>query len=90
MYKPTDRWGGRPNFDEILMVKLLVLQALAWIIGYRARTPSIRQNFIYEVFWDFHKTIPLTIPQSLYFRERLAGTGKDQEIWDELQRQLGR
>jgi IS5 family transposase len=34
---------------------------------------------------------PETIPDHTtvwYFRERLAKTGKDQEIWDELQRQL--
>jgi IS5 family transposase len=38
-------------------------------------------------FLGFPETIP-DYSTVLNFRERLSQTGKDQEIWDELQRQL--
>jgi len=69
-----------PNYDEILMTKLLVLQAWHGFIWSWARTPGDGPNFLLWNFWDFPKLIPdhTTV---WYFRECLAKTGKDEEIW---------
>jgi len=86
MYDNQSPKGGRPNFDEILMVKLLVLQAWHGLSDPELeRQVSDRISFM--KFLGFPETIP-DYSTVWYFRERLMKTGKDHEIWDELQRQL--
>jgi len=78
--------GGRPNVDEVVMVKLLVLQS--W---YGLSDPELERQvddrLSFQRFLGFPEKAPdySTIWQ---FRERLAQTGKDKELWVELQRQL--
>jgi IS5 family transposase len=78
--------GGRPNVDEVVMVKLLVLQS--W---YGLSDPELERQvddrLSFQRFIGFPEKAPdySTVWQ---FRERLAQTGKDRELWAELQRQL--
>ena len=86
LYDNRSEKGGRPNIDEVVMIKLLVLQA--W---YGLSDPELERQVADRISfrrflgsWDVipdHSTVWL-------FRERLTETGKDQEIWEELQRQL--
>ena len=86
LYDNKSERGGRPNIDEVVMIKLLVLQA--W---YGLSDPELERQVAdrisfrrflgsWEVIPD-HSTVWL-------FRERLTETGKDKEVWEELQQQL--
>jgi len=86
LYDNTSSKGGRPNIDHIAMINLLLLQAWYGLsdqeLEYQANNRIDFMRFLgflskapdYSTVW--------------HFRERLAKTGKDKEIWDELQRQL--
>lgn len=86
LYDNRSEKGGRPNIDEVVMIKLLVLQA--W---YGLSDPELERQVADRISfrrflgsWDVipdHSTVWL-------FRERLTETGKDKEVWEELQRQL--
>ncbi len=86
MYNNKTEIGGRPNLDEIVMVKMLVLQQ--W---HELSDPEIEKQatdgISFRKFLGFPKKIP---GQSTVwaFRERLLETGKDVIIWEELQKQL--
>lgn len=86
MYDNHTEKGGRPNNDEIVMVKMLVLQA--W---YGLSDPELERQANDRI--SFHKFLgfPERIPDRSTvwaFRERLIDTGKDERIWEELQRQI--
>jgi len=78
--------GGRPNVDEVVMVKLLVLQQ--W---YGLSDPELERQvddrLSFQRFLGFPEKAPdySTVWQ---FRERLAESGRDRLVWQELQRQL--
>ena len=77
--------GGRPNVDEVVMVKLLVLQS--W---YGLSDPELERQvddrLSFQRFLGFPEKAPdYTVWQ---FRERLAESGRDRLAWAELQRQL--
>jgi len=81
----TDR-GGRPNIDEVVMIKMLFLQE--W---YGLSDPELERQATDRISFRHFLGFPETIPDHTtiwYFRERLAKTGKDKEIWFELQYQL--
>jgi IS5 family transposase len=86
MYTNDTPHGGRPNTDEAVMVKLLVLQA--W---YGLSDPELERQvddrLSFQRFLGFPEKAPdySTVWQ---FRERLAETGRDKLIWAELQCQL--
>jgi len=86
MFDNRSERGGRPNIDEVVMVKLLVLQQ--W---HGLSDPELEKQaadkLSFMKFLGFPKDIP-DFTTVWYFRERLAKTGKDQAIWAELQRQL--
>ena len=85
LYTNTTDKGGRPNFDEILMVKLLVLQSM-----YGLSDPELERQANDKIsflkFLGFPKKLP---DQSTiwYFRERLIQHKKLDLIWEELRRQ---
>ena len=86
MYDNHTERGGRPNNDEIVMVKMLVLQS--W---YGLSDPELERQANDRI--SFHKFLgfPERIPDRSTvwaFRERLIDTGKDERIWEELQRQI--
>jgi len=78
--------GGRPNIDEITLVKLLVLQA--W---YGLSDPELERQtadrLSFRRFLDYPERVPDSTTIWL-FRERLAETGRDRLVWGELSRQL--
>jgi IS5 family transposase len=86
LYNNDSPMGGRPNVDEVVMVKLLVLQQ--W---YGLSDPELERQvddrLSFQRFLGFPEKAPdySTVWQ---FRERLAETGKDWAVWAELQRQL--
>jgi IS5 family transposase len=78
--------GGRPNIDEVVMMKILVLQQ--W---YGLSDPELERQVVdrlsFQQFLGYPETLPdySTVWQ---LRERLAETGRDHAVWKELQRQL--
>ena len=78
--------GGRPNTDPVLMVKMLVLQQ--W---YGLSDPELERQAADRISFRRFLGYPESIPDATtvwLLRERLAETGKDREVWEELQRQL--
>ena len=78
--------GGRPNVDPVVMVKLLVLQQ--W---YGLSDPELERQVNDRLSFRRFLGFPDVIPDSTtvwLFRERLAETGRDRAVWEELQRQL--
>ena len=86
LYHNQGPQGGRPNIDEVMMMKLLVLQQ--W---YGLSDPELERQVAdrlsFQRFLGFPETLPdySTVWQ---FRERLAESGRDRLVWGELQRQL--
>ena len=86
LYMNNTEKGGRPNHDQVLMVKLLVLQA--W---YGLGDEETERQAVDRLSWRRFLGYPDKVPDSTtiwLFRERLAETGKDRLVWAELQRQL--
>jgi len=86
IYRNKTSRGGRPNVDEVVMVKLLVLQE-----RYGLSDPELERQvddrLSFQRFLGFPEKAPdySTVWQ---FRERLAESGRDRLVWAELQRQL--
>ena len=81
----TER-GGRPNADEVVMVKLLIVQQWYGLSDEEAEREAV-DRLSFRRFLGY----PDRVPDSTtiwFFRERLAKTGKDGLVWAELQRQL--
>ena len=86
LYRNDGPQGGRPNVDEVVMVKLLVLQQ--W---YGLSDPELERQVADRISFQRFLGFPDSPPDYStvwQFRERLAQTGKDRELWEELQRQL--
>jgi IS5 family transposase len=86
MFDNKTKKGGRPNNDEIVMMKTMILQQ--W---YGLSDPETERQIIDRISFRKFLGFPEEIPDRCTiwtFRERLAETGKDKEIWDEFQRQL--
>ena len=86
MYRNKTEKGGRPNIDEVVMIKLLILQQ--W---YGLSDPELERQVADRISFRKFLGFPENIPDYSTvwrFRERLIETGKDKEIWKELQRQL--
>lgn len=86
MYNNKSERGGRPNIDEIVMIKCLILQEWHGLSDPELER-QITDRISFRKFLDFPDTIP-DFSTIWTFRERLSKTGKDKEIWQELQRQL--
>jgi IS5 family transposase len=86
MFDNTSIKGGRPNIDEVIMIKMLVLQAWNGLSD-----PELERQVIDRISFRRFLGFPCTVPDYStvwFFRERLIKAGKDQEIWKELNRQL--
>ncbi|WP_135603954.1 IS5 family transposase [Methanococcoides sp. NM1] len=86
MYDNKTELGGRPNLDEIVMLKMLVLQR--W---HGLSDPELKRQATDRISFRKFLGFPAKIPDSTTvwgFRERISQTGKKDEIWNELQRQL--
>jgi IS5 family transposase len=86
IYANKEGKGGRPNFDEVLMIKMLVLQQWHGLSDPELER-QVNDRISFRKFLGFPDLIPDRSTIWL-FRERLAKTGKDEQIWEELQRQL--
>lgn len=86
LYDNQGPQGGRPNMDPVVMVKMLALQA--W---YGLSDPELERQAVNRIDFRNFLGFPGVIPDSTtvwLFRERLAETGRDRMVWEELQRQL--
>ncbi len=72
--------------DEVVMVKLLVLQEWHGLSDPELER-QVTDRISFRKFLGFPEAIP-DYSTVWYFRERLEETGKAREIWGELQRQL--
>ena len=86
MYDNKSEKGGRPNMDEIMMIKLLILQEWHGLSDPELER-QVTDRISFRKFLGFPEIIP-DFSTVWLFRERLQETGKDKEIWRELQRQL--
>jgi len=86
MYNNKTEKGGRPNFDVILMFKILILQQ--W---YGLSDLAVEREMADRISFMAFLGFPNPFPDSRtiwLFKERMAETGTDEIVWDELQRQL--
>jgi IS5 family transposase len=86
LYRNDSEQGGRPNVDEVVMVKLLVAQQWYGLSDEEAEREAV-DRLSFRRFLGYPERVPDSTTIWL-FRERLAETGTDKLIWAELQRQL--
>ena len=86
MYKNNTDRGGRPNLDVIVMLKSLFIQQL-YSLSDEQLERELADRISFRVFLGTTEVVPdsTTIWK---FRERLAETGADKDVWIEMQRQL--
>jgi IS5 family transposase len=78
--------GGHPNYDEVLMIKVLVLQHWHSLSDQKMEL-EMAKNISFMRFLDFQEDI-LDSTTIWLFRERLKEQELSNAIWQELQRQL--
>jgi transposase, IS5 family len=86
MFKNNTEHGGRPNVDVIVMLKSLFIQQL-YSLSDEQLERELADRISFRVFLGTTEVVPdsTTIWK---FRERLARSGMDKEVWAEMQRQL--
>lgn len=78
--------GGRPNFDEIVMLKTLFLLGL-YNISDEMLEKELYDRISFHNFLHYPEKIPDARTIWL-FRERLSSTGLDSRIWSQIWKQL--
>jgi len=86
MYDNKSERGGRPNFDEVLMIEVLVLGQWYGLTD-KALEREISDKVSFMNFLEYPEKAPDSSTIWL-FRERLTETGKYNIVWDEVNRQL--
>jgi IS5 family transposase len=86
LYRNDSEQGGRPNTDEVVMVKLLVVQQWIGLSDEETEREAV-DRLSFRRFLGYPDSVPDSTTIWL-FRDRLAKSGKDKLIWAELQRQL--
>ena len=86
IYDNRTEKGGHPNYDEVLMIKILVLQHW-YSLSDQKMELEMAKNISFMRFLDFQEDIPDSTPIWL-FKERLKEKEVLNAIWQELQRQL--
>jgi IS5 family transposase len=86
IYENRTEKGGHPNYDEVLMIKILVLQQW-YSLSDQKMELEMAKNISFMRFLDFQDSIPDSTTIWL-FRERLKEKDLLDAIWRELQRQL--
>ncbi|WP_067092574.1 IS5 family transposase [Methanobrevibacter curvatus] len=86
MYDNQSEKGGRPNNDEIVMLKMLVLQTWYGLSDFEAQKQA-NDRISFLKFLGFPDKVP---DQSTIwlFREKMIENKIDDAIWEELQKQL--
>jgi IS5 family transposase len=86
LYMNDTERRGRPNHDTVVMVKLLVLQQWYGLSDEETERQAV-DRLSFRRFLGYTEKVPDSTTIWL-FREKLAETGKDKQVWDELQKQL--
>ncbi len=86
MYHDKQEIGGRPDHDEILTIKMLILAGRHGLSDYELELLA-RDRLSFRHFLGYPDKIPDRSTIWL-FKEKLASKGKIHLIWEELQRQL--
>ena len=86
LYRNDTDKGGRPNIDEIVMIKTLFLQSV-----YGCSDEAMEKELYNRIDFRNFLHYPEIMPDSRtiwLFRERLSSTGKDKTIWNAIWKQL--
>ena len=86
MYNNQGPQGGRPNLDVVMMIKIMCLGE--W---YGLSDPELERQIADRISFQRFLGFPKKVPDHSTiwaFRERLIATGKYEEVWKELIRQL--
>ena len=86
LYENDTEKGGRPNYDPVLMVKILLLQQ--W---YNLSDPQIEREIGDRISFMNFLGYPDKLPDRntiWYFRERLSKTGKDRLVFNDIRDQI--
>jgi len=86
MFKNKTEKGGRPNCDVIVMFKILILQQWYGLSDLEVER-QIADRLSFMEFLGYPDPFPDSRTIWL-FRERMAKTGTDKIVWEELQKQL--
>ncbi len=86
MYDNKSETGGRPNYDVIMMFKILILQKWYGLSDLEVER-QMADRISFMAFLGFPEPFP-DFRTIWLFKQRIAETGKDELIWSELQRQL--
>jgi IS5 family transposase len=86
LYANNTERGGRPNYDPILMVKILFLQSIYGIVD-ESVEKEIHNRLDFMNFLDYPESVPDARTIWL-FRERLSEGHRDKEIWKEMWKQF--
>lgn len=86
LYDNKTERGGRPNIDVIMMLKALFIQQL-YSLSDEQLERELTDRISFRVFLGTTETVPDSTTIWL-FRERMANSCKDKEVWIELQTQL--
>ena len=86
IYDNRTEKGGHPNYDEVLMIKIMALQNW-YSLSDQKMELEMAKNISFMRFLDFQEDIPDSTTIWL-FRERLEENKLLDRIWQELQRQL--
>ena len=86
LYRNDTDKGGRPNIDEIVMIKTLFLQSM-YNCSDEAMERELHNRIDFRNFLHYPETIPDSRTIWL-FRERLSSTGKDKIMWKLIWKQL--
>ncbi len=86
LYRNKTSKGGRPNMDEIVMLKCLVLQSYYGLSDPQLEF-QLKDRISFQNFIGLNRSVP-DFTTVWRFRERLEKSGAEPLIWDELQRQL--
>ncbi len=84
-HNDTER-GGRPNFDEITMIRTLFIQEL-----YGLTDESAEKELYDRISFRHFLRYPEKMPDARtiwLFRERLSASGMDMKLWDAIWKQL--
>ena len=86
LYTNTPEQGGRPHTDEIVLLKMVLLQSFYGLSDHELERQA-NDRISFRKFLGFPEKIP-DHTTLWYFRERLIKSGKEDAVWEMLQNQL--
>ena len=86
LYSNNEGKGGHPNIDVVVMMKMNILQQWYGLSDAEAERQA-NDRISFRKFLGYPQKIPDRATIWL-FRDRLAKSGKDEQIWELLQEQL--